>query len=88
LSLSVKWGYGSALDISHLQLGTVVRHQHADAETHREHKRRRRLWKLFVAMAVPLGWLWYRMLTHNPIRLGMPDWVRRTPRSSCRSVEW
>jgi cell division protease FtsH len=41
----------------------------ADVFRIRERTRRKRLWKLFTAFAVVDGYLWYRYLTDNPLRL-------------------
>jgi len=41
----------------------------ADVFRIRERTRRKRIWKLFIAFGVVDGYLWYRYLTDNPLRL-------------------
>jgi cell division protease FtsH len=53
----------------------------ADVFRIRERTRRKRLWKVFGLFAVVDGYLWYRFLTHNPLRLPAlgPEWVIWAP---------
>jgi cell division protease FtsH len=59
----------------------LVRSGKADVFRVRERTRRRRLWKLFSAFVVLDGYLWYRFLTNNPLRLPAlgPEWVIWAP---------
>jgi len=67
------------MDITQLRHGNVVRGNEADTTSTRERQRRRRLRRLFVAIMVPLAWVWYRILTSNPIKFGIPDVVAESP---------
>jgi cell division protease FtsH len=53
----------------------------ADVFRIRERTRRKRLWKVFGTFAVVDGYLWYRYLTDNPLRLPAlgPEWVIWAP---------
>jgi cell division protease FtsH len=53
----------------------------ADVFRIRERTRRRRLWRLFSAFALLDGYLWYRFLTDNPLRLPAlgPEWIIWAP---------
>ena len=53
----------------------------ADVFRIRERTRRKRLWKVFGLFALVDGYLWYRFLTHNPLRLPAlgPEWVIWAP---------
>jgi cell division protease FtsH len=53
----------------------------ADVFRIRERTRRKRLWKVFGTFAVVDGYLWYRYLTNNPLRLPAlgPEWVIWAP---------
>ena len=54
----------------------------ADVGVSRERQRRRRLWRLALALAVPSGFLWYRLLDgrpFDPFRLPQVDWLLVTP---------
>jgi ATP-dependent Zn protease len=70
---------GTPMDIARLQQGEVVRSHDVDASTHRERQRRKRLWKLVVALGVPTLWFWVRELSGNPVRLGLPAIIRESP---------
>ncbi|MSW21633.1 MAG: AAA family ATPase [Actinobacteria bacterium] len=67
------------MDITQLRHGNVVRGNEADTTSTRERQRRRRLRRLLVAIMVPLAWVWYRILTGNPIKFGIPDVVAESP---------
>lgn len=67
------------MDITQLRHGNVVRGNEADTTSTRERQRRRRLRRLLVAIMVPLAWVWYRILTSNPIKFGIPDVVAESP---------
>ena len=67
------------MDITQLRYGAVVRGREADTTSTRERQRRRRLRRLFVAIMIPLAWVWYRILTGNPIKFGIPRVVAESP---------
>jgi len=67
------------MDITQLRHGNVVRGNEADTTTTRERQRRRRLRRLLLVIVVPLAWVWYRILTSNPIKFGIPDVVAESP---------
>ncbi len=67
------------MDIAQLQTGELVRGSGVDATAARERVRQRRLWRLFLVLLGPCAFLWYRLITHNPIGLGIPTWVPRDP---------
>ena len=67
------------MDITQLRLGNVVRGNEADTTSTRERQRRRRLRRLLMVIVVPLAWVWYRILTSNPIKFGIPDVVAESP---------
>jgi ATP-dependent Zn protease len=55
----------------------VLKQGRADVFKIRERTRRRRLWRLIFILGLVDGYLWYRFLTDNPIRLPSlgSDWV-------------
>jgi hypothetical protein len=62
-----------------LQQGRLLTHDLIDTTRRREHVRQRRLWLLFGAIAVPLAWFWWRDLSGNPVRFGLPDALTQDP---------
>ncbi len=64
-----------------LQGSAILRAGRADVSRIRERTRRKRLFRLFLVLTGIDGFLWYRYLTHNPIRLpALPsDWVLWLP---------
>jgi ATP-dependent Zn protease len=67
------------MDISHLQQGDVVRGRHADTTKNAEKVRQRRLLRLAITAAIPLVWIWWRELTGNPVRPGIPGFIADDP---------
>ena len=67
------------MDIAQLQHGTVVRSHDVDTTSARERQRQRRLWKLVVALGIPTVWFWWRELSGNPVRPGLPAIIRESP---------
>jgi ATP-dependent Zn protease len=63
---------GGDMDLGELAQGAVVRGSKVDVARTRERSRRRRLWKLFVWLAPLSAFFYWRILTSNPIRVGMP----------------
>jgi ATP-dependent Zn protease len=70
------------MDISQLQHGDVVRGAHVDASSNREKQRRRRLWKVVIACGIPLLWFWAREFSGNPVHLGLPPIISKSPELS------
>jgi ATP-dependent Zn protease len=50
----------------------VISARTADVGESRERARRRRLRTLAMVLAVPCAWLWYRLLSGNPVEWGLP----------------
>ncbi|MCB0954787.1 MAG: AAA family ATPase [Ilumatobacteraceae bacterium] len=67
------------MDIARLQNGEVAKGSELDASVHREKQRRRRLWRLFIVLAVPFGYYWYRRLSGDPIEIGIPQLFKDNP---------
>ncbi|MGZ4806348.1 MAG: AAA family ATPase, partial [Ilumatobacteraceae bacterium] len=67
------------MDITQMQHGALLRGHQVNASANRERRRQRRLLRLLVVLAVPLGWFWYRQLTGNPVRLGVPPILANNP---------
>lgn len=67
------------MDITQIQHGAVLRGRHIDANANRERRRQRRLLNLLITLSIPLGWFWYRQLSGNPVRLGVPAMIRNSP---------
>src|SRR5437763_3240407 len=65
------------MDLQSLRQSVVLRAAQADVGTFREHARQRRLLRLALALGALAAWLWFRILTHNPIGLPQmtPRWV-------------
>lgn len=67
------------MDITDLQYGTLVRGHNVDTTANRERQRQRRLVKLVVLLGIPLLWFWYRELSGDPVRPGLPSIIRNSP---------
>ncbi|QQS25428.1 MAG: AAA family ATPase [Actinomycetota bacterium] len=67
------------MDIAELHEGTIVRGTAVDANESAERARQRRLWRLVVAGGLPVAWIWYRELSGNPVRPGIPRWLTEDP---------
>ena len=67
------------MDITEMQLGSVLRGRHVNATANRERKRQQRLTRLLVALAMPLAWYWYRYLMGSPVHFGIPPLIRNSP---------
>jgi len=67
--------------LASVSTGRVLNAGIADVGKHRERLRRRRLWRLAFVVAIPTAWVWYRYLTRNPIKFGLPqiNWLLITP---------
>jgi ATP-dependent Zn protease len=62
-----------------LQQGRLLTHDLIDTTRRREQVRQRRLWIIFVAIAVPLAWFWWRDLSGNPVQFGLPEVFTQDP---------
>jgi cell division protease FtsH len=67
------------MDITQMQHGALLRGRQINASANRERKRQQRLRRLLVALGVPLLYFWYREITGNPLRPGIPALIRNSP---------
>jgi ATP-dependent Zn protease len=67
------------MNIDQLQQGHIVRGERVDATANREKVRHKRLWWLAAWLGIPLAWFWFRELTDNPIRPGIPGFLKSDP---------
>ncbi|MEO6125302.1 MAG: AAA family ATPase [Ilumatobacteraceae bacterium] len=67
------------LDITDLQHGSLIQGRHVDTTVNRERSRQKRLRRLVVLLGVPLVWFWYRELSGDPVRPGLPSIIRDSP---------
>ncbi|MFN8022723.1 MAG: AAA family ATPase [Acidimicrobiales bacterium] len=67
------------MNLDQLHQGRILRGDRVDATANRERVRRKRLWWAVVLLGAPLAWFWFRQLTGNPIRLGMPGFLTNDP---------
>ncbi|MEO7397802.1 MAG: hypothetical protein ABIW84_04490, partial [Ilumatobacteraceae bacterium] len=70
---------GNPMDITDLQHGTLMRGNTVDATATRERSRQKRLRRLLIVLGVPLGLFWYRELSGDPVRPGLPAIIRDSP---------
>jgi cell division protease FtsH len=68
-----EWGHVNetqkASVAAHLEGSLLLKRGRADVFRQRERTRRRKVLRMFLAFAVFDGYLWYRLATHNPLRL-------------------
>ena len=66
---------------AHLEGSLLLKRGRADVFRQRERTRRRKVLRAFLAIAVFDAYLWYRLATHNPLRLPTipPDMVALPP---------
>ncbi len=67
------------MDIDRLGDGKVIRGSDIDASATRERSRQRRLLRLAVVLGCALVWVWWRLLSGNPIEFGMPPYFAEYP---------
>ncbi|NND73994.1 MAG: AAA family ATPase [Ilumatobacter sp.] len=67
------------MDMTRLSNGEMLTGGDIDANTHRESTRQRRLRKTLVVLGLVLAFLAYRLYNDNPIRPGVPGWVKGSP---------
>ncbi len=65
--------------ISDLGSNAVVSGATVDAFAARERARQRRLWRVVVVLGAPLAFFWWRELSGNPLRPGVPGWMSDAP---------
>jgi ATP-dependent Zn protease len=62
-----------------VQQGQLLTHDRLDTTRRREQVRQRRLWLIFTVIAALLGWFWWRDLSGNPVRFGLPEVFTQDP---------
>ena len=67
------------MDITQMQYGAVLRGRQINASVTRERKRQQRLLRLVIALGMPVAWFWYREISGNPVRGGIPPLIRDSP---------
>lgn len=67
------------MNIDQLHHGRIVRGDRVDATANREKVRHKRLWWLTAGLGLPLAWFWFRELTDNPVRPGIPGFLKSDP---------
>ena len=67
------------MDITDLQHGALLRGDTVNTTANRERRRQRRLLRLLVTVGIPVAWFWYRELSGDPVRPGLPAIVRESP---------
>ncbi|MEZ5251312.1 MAG: AAA family ATPase [Ilumatobacteraceae bacterium] len=67
------------MNIDQLHHGRIIDHDKVDARAARERVRRRRLWWAVGLLGLPLAWFWFRELTGDPVRPGVPGWLTNDP---------
>jgi cell division protease FtsH len=67
------------MNIDQLHDGRILRGDRVDATANRERVRRKRLWWAVVLLGAPLAYFWFRQLTGNPMRVGVPGWLTNDP---------
>ena len=60
------------MDLGAIGQAGVLRGHAIDVPRNRERSRQRRLWKLLTLLTILGGWLYWRLLSGNPIRLALP----------------
>jgi cell division protease FtsH len=67
------------MDITKLSTGAMLSGDDIDATANRESARQRRLRRKIFLLLPIFTWLMYRLVTSNPIRLGVPSFVSANP---------
>ena len=67
------------MDITRLSTGEMLSGDDIDANANRERVRQRRLRRKLYVLAPVFGYLAYRFATDNPMRAGVPGWLRGNP---------
>ena len=67
------------MDITKLSSGSMLARDETDASERREQVRQKRLRRALLLLTPVFAVLLYRLLTDNPIRPGIPGWVRGNP---------
>jgi ATP-dependent Zn protease len=69
----------NTLDMIKMNDGTVNKGRSVDASVNAERQRQRRLLRTAIGISIPLVWIWWRQLSGNPVRPGLPQWVVENP---------
>ena len=69
----------NGFDMGRFREARVARSEDLDATVRAEKQRQRRLLRLGIGLAVPLAFVWWRELSGNPVRPGLPRWVVENP---------
>ncbi len=69
----------NTLDMTKMNDGTVNNGRAVDASVNAEKQRQRRLLRTAIAIGIPLVFVWWRQLSGNPVRPGLPQWVVENP---------
>jgi cell division protease FtsH len=67
------------MEMARLSTGEMLSGNDIDANANRERTRQKRLKKWLAFLAVVLAYLIWRLVTDNPIRLGVPGWLMGNP---------
>jgi cell division protease FtsH len=67
------------MEITEMQHGALLRGRQVNASANRERKRQRRLRRLVITFGIPVVWYWYRQLSGDPVRAGVPAFLRSNP---------
>ena len=67
------------MDITQLSSGAMLSGDDIDATANRERVRQRRLRRKLYVLVPVFAYLLYRVVTGNPIRLGVPGWLAGNP---------
>jgi len=67
------------MDITRLSSGAMLSGDDIDANANRERVRQRRIRRKLYLLTPIFGLFLYRVITDNPIRLGVPAWLRGNP---------
>ena len=67
------------MDITKMRDGAMLSGDDIDANANRERARQRRLRRKLYLLTPILGYFAYRVFTNDPMRLGVPGWLRGNP---------
>ncbi len=67
------------MDITKMSDGTMLTGADIDANANRERVRQRRLRRKLYVLTPIFAYFVYRVVSDNPIRLGVPGWLRGNP---------
>lgn len=67
------------MDITKLSTGSMLSGDDIDATANREKVRQRRLRRALIVLGLVFAYLFKRLMADNPIRPGIPEWVKGNP---------